>query len=128
LKLHVEHQRAIGSGQTRDVMSTALDAQQEIMFTCKLHARDHVCNATTAYNKRGLSVYHGVPNGSGLIVSCIAGQEYLTLETHFQAVDRVQLYVDLATLQSFQCHSQFSFLLFALSPVLAAGTLTVGQT
>jgi len=58
---HVEHQRAVGRGQTRDVVSSAFDAKQEFICARKLHARDHVSDAEAARHDGRLPVDHAVP-------------------------------------------------------------------
>jgi len=101
---HVEQQRAVGDGQTRDVVSATLDAEQDVVFARKLHARDHVGDAEAARDDGGLPVDHGVPDGSGLLIAGVVRLEQLPTETRLQTVTRVLLQVDLAALQGSRSH------------------------
>ena len=105
----VEHQRAVGRGQARDVVPATFDAEQEVVVARELHARDHVGAAEAARDGDGPSIDHGVPNGSGLFVAGLARQRHGSPEPRFQTVDGVPLQVDLATLCRCRSHGRGSF-------------------
>ncbi len=106
---HVEHQRAVGRGQARDVVSAALDAEQELVLARELHAGDHVGDAEAARDDRGTSVDHGVPDGPGLLVAGVARHEHRSAQARLQAVERVLLQLDLATFHRLRSHAPAPF-------------------
>jgi hypothetical protein len=110
---HVEHHGAVSRCQARDVVSAALDAKQKIVFSRKLHARDHVGDADAAHDKRRFPVDHSVPNGSGLLVAGVTRFKHRTPEAHLQTVQRVLIQVSLKTFQRFCFHGGFHFRLIS---------------
>ncbi len=60
----VEHQGAVDRCQTRDVVSSALDAKQKPVVASELHTGDHVGGAETTHDERRCLIDHGVPDGS----------------------------------------------------------------
>lgn len=69
---HVEHKPPVGRGQTCDVVSPTFDAEQKIVFARELHTRNHIGGAEAARDDGGLSVDHGVPDASGLLIADVA--------------------------------------------------------
>ena len=101
---HVEHQRAVGRGQARDVVAAALDAEQQVVGSRELHARDHVADAEAPHHRGGPSVDHGVPDGPGLVVAGVGWHEQGSPQARLQTVECFLLEVDLPAVKCSHSH------------------------
>lgn len=102
----VEQQRAVRHGQSGDVVTSALDAEQQLVFAREAHALHHVRGVQATGDQGGLSVDHAVPEGTRLLVSRIAGHEHRPAEPHRQIGDPVLTQVDFAAVDGFRSHGR----------------------
>ena len=137
---HVEHHRAVGRGQARDVVSSAFEAEQNIGFARELHAREHVGNAEAARDDGGPSIDHGVPDRSGLLKAHVARSEHRPPEALLQTVESVLVKIDLPTFRRCRphgwvpCRSTFEacvyfivLLLYCIAPNETRSTAAIGR-
>jgi hypothetical protein len=107
---HIEHQRTVSGSEARDVVASALNAEQEVVFARKPNAFNHVGNAAAARDNGGLPVDHGVPDGSGLLMAGVTRQEQLPSETRPEALECILLQVELATVCRYRPHGSLLLL------------------
>jgi hypothetical protein len=95
---HIEHERAIRSRQTGDVMPSTLDTKQEVVFTREPDGSNHVSDTQAANHEGWPPIDHGVPDRAGLFITSFTWQKQGTLQAHLQAIEDILLKLKFTTI------------------------------